>query len=340
MVKASIIVLNFNGRTCIRDTLVALRNQTYKDVEIILVDNQSTDDSPDIVRKEFPEVKFIQNAINGGICQGYNLGIQHAKGEYLGTIANDMILDKDWLKYAIAAFENDSSVAVVGCYVEYDEGYYKGARVYGFFLDLMANPYPINDKPKGYVFGTNGTLLKRSILGDTPYDTAGLYFFADDVYIGWKTILTGHKVASGDKVTMRHIGRVAAKTVPDFIDFHAEKDRFLSPLIFYDLLNLIKIAPLLFLSMFTDIVVSTFKGKVHVRLKSYFWLAKNFKRIWAERQNIQKQRKVTDKEIFKYMTYKTPYPLGILTPIAQKFLWLYCASLRIPTREFQKSRAH
>lgn len=337
MVKATIIVLNFNGMPCIRETLDALRTQSYRDVELIVVDNQSWDGSPEMVEKEYPTVKVVRNSSNAGICSGYNLGIKHSKGKYIGTIANDMVLDRDWLKNAIKAFEKDRRVGVVGSFVKYDKGYYKGEQVYGFYLDLMTNPYPIHQKHSGFAFGVNGTLLKRSAMGETPYDSSGLFFFADDVYIGWKALITGYESAIGEGVEMRHIGRVAAKTVPDLVEFHAEKDRFLSPLIFYDNLNLIRIIPILLASMTLSIIFSIPKRRAHLRLRSYFWLLLNMHRILAERKNIQSQRKVPDKEIFRYITYKTPYALGPVTPIMQKLLWFYCFILRIPVRELHKN---
>ncbi len=336
MAKATIIVLNFNGMPCIRETLNALLSQSHKDIEIILVDNQSRDGSPEMVEKEYPKVKVVRNTSNAGICSGYNLGIKHSTGEYIGTIANDMILDKDWTKNAIAVFEKDPKVGVVGSFVDYDQGYYRGEQVYGFYLDLMTNPYPIHQKHSGYAFGVNGTLLKRPLMGETPYDNSGLFFFADDVYIGWKALITGYESARGEGVKMRHIGRVAAKTVPDLVEFHAEKDRFLSPLIFYGTASLIKIFPILLTSMLLSIIFAIPKRRTHLRLKSYFWIAKNRARIMRERKNIQSQRKVPDRKIFQYITYKTPYPLGPFTPIAQKLLWLYCFILRIPAREMQK----
>ncbi|MBI4286103.1 MAG: glycosyltransferase family 2 protein [Chloroflexi bacterium] len=93
----SIIVLNWNGAGCLRPCLASLFEQTYPNYEVIVVDNASTDGSPEIVRKEFPPARLIINGRNLGFAAGNNIGIKAARGELVVLFNNDASADPHWL---------------------------------------------------------------------------------------------------------------------------------------------------------------------------------------------------------------------------------------------------
>jgi len=97
----SIIIPNFNGRDLLRECLRALRTQSYENYEVIVVDNDSIDGSPEIVRKEFRWVTLLETE-RTGIARACNIGMRAAKGEVIVTMLNnDMTVDKDWLKHLV-----------------------------------------------------------------------------------------------------------------------------------------------------------------------------------------------------------------------------------------------
>ena len=79
-VLVSIIVVNWNGKEFIQQCLKSLVSLTYTNFEIILVDNASTDNSVEIIEKNFPNVQLIKNNDNAGFAQGNNIGIKKSKG--------------------------------------------------------------------------------------------------------------------------------------------------------------------------------------------------------------------------------------------------------------------
>ena len=98
MTTISVVVLNWNGKHFLRECFDSLRSQTFKDFETILVDNGSTDSSPDYVRQEFPEVRVIALNHNAGFAEGTNVGIRASTGEYVALLNNDTKAHPRWLE--------------------------------------------------------------------------------------------------------------------------------------------------------------------------------------------------------------------------------------------------
>src|SRR3989344_3693256 len=93
----TISILNWNGKHLLRKSIGSALNQTYKPVEVILVDNGSTDGSVEFVQKKFgKKVKIIQLDKNKGYASGHNAGFQSARGKWVALMSNDVILKSDW----------------------------------------------------------------------------------------------------------------------------------------------------------------------------------------------------------------------------------------------------
>ncbi|MBU1204260.1 MAG: glycosyltransferase family 2 protein [Nanoarchaeota archaeon] len=114
MVKASIIILNWNGLEFLKDCFESIQKQTFTDFETIMVDNNSQDGSPNYVENVFPWIRVIRNNKNTGQTGGDNTGIKHAKGEYIILLDNDTIVDKNWLKELVVAADSDPKIGMCG----------------------------------------------------------------------------------------------------------------------------------------------------------------------------------------------------------------------------------
>ena len=95
--KVSIIIPHWNGVDILTDCLESLILTEYNNYEIIVVDNASTDGSPDLVTLNFPQVKLVENSKNYGYAGGCNRGAKISKGEYLVFLNNDTTQDPNWL---------------------------------------------------------------------------------------------------------------------------------------------------------------------------------------------------------------------------------------------------
>jgi GT2 family glycosyltransferase len=115
MHKVSVVIVNWNARNYLRDCLVSLREtRDPSDVEVIVVDNASTDGSPDMVAAEFPEVRLIRSKENLGFAAGNNLGLRNASHPFIALINSDVIVDRDCLDRLASFLESHSEVGLVG----------------------------------------------------------------------------------------------------------------------------------------------------------------------------------------------------------------------------------
>jgi hypothetical protein len=112
MTKLSIIILNWNTKELLSQCLKSLGGE--KETEIIVVDNGSVDGSVEMVKKDFPEVKLIQNKENLGFSKGNNVGIKEAKGDYLMLLNSDTIVKKGALQKLVSFLDSHPEVDIVG----------------------------------------------------------------------------------------------------------------------------------------------------------------------------------------------------------------------------------
>ncbi len=98
MPAISVIILNYNGRRLLKECLDSLRAQTFRDFEVIFVDNGSTDGSAALVAADYPEVRIVQNTENLGFGEGNNVGIRLAAGKYTALLNNDTATHPEWLQ--------------------------------------------------------------------------------------------------------------------------------------------------------------------------------------------------------------------------------------------------
>ena len=87
----SVIIPHYGGEEILHECLESLKNTAYPNLEIIVVDNNSPDDSIKTVQDKFSHVKLIQSEYNRGFAGGCNFGAQHATGEYLLILNNEQL---------------------------------------------------------------------------------------------------------------------------------------------------------------------------------------------------------------------------------------------------------
>ncbi len=128
----SVIVLTWNGLHYLEDCLSSLLAQDYPAFEVIVVDNGSTDGTPEWMAEHFPDVRFIRNERNLGFAGGNNAGLRAARGDLLVLLNNDTEVHPGWLA-ALADTCADPAVGVAGCKLLYPDGtiQHAGGFIYG-----------------------------------------------------------------------------------------------------------------------------------------------------------------------------------------------------------------
>ena len=109
MSKISIIIPHYNGYEILSNCLKSLYESELYDAEIIIINNNSTDDSIDKIESDFPKTTTINLNENKGYAGGCNHGANHASGEFLVFLNNDTEVTKNWLTELINTINNDPS---------------------------------------------------------------------------------------------------------------------------------------------------------------------------------------------------------------------------------------
>lgn len=119
----STVILNYNGRELLRNCLRSTLRSRYPNLEIIVVDNGSMDGSQELVKREFSNVKLIENNQNLGFGGGNNIGIENASGDLLFLINNDVVLDHLCIQRLVEKALLRGDAGIFGCKIYF--GYLK-----------------------------------------------------------------------------------------------------------------------------------------------------------------------------------------------------------------------
>jgi GT2 family glycosyltransferase len=110
----SVIIVNYNGAEFLDECIESISNQTYTNWEMIILDNNSKDNSIELIKK-YPFVKLIESTENLGFAKGNNVAINHSNGEYIALINNDARADSYWLEKLVYQLENNTELGSCGC---------------------------------------------------------------------------------------------------------------------------------------------------------------------------------------------------------------------------------
>ena len=222
----SIIIPHFNNYSIIEECIYSIRNIKYNNIEIIVIDNGSTDNSIAKVQSKFLEVVIYQSAKNLGYAGGCNLGAGIAKGEYLFFLNNDTVHESDCLDYLVDTLKNNSNIVSVQPKIKnYNQkNMFDYAGAAGGFIDFFVYPFcrgrifnTIEDDKGQYddsikVFWTSGTgfLTRKEIFIKLKGFDEKLFSHMEEIDYCWKCYLAGYDCYINTSAIIYHHG---AKTI-------------------------------------------------------------------------------------------------------------------------------
>jgi GT2 family glycosyltransferase len=345
--KVSIIIVNYNGKHLLKECLDSVLAQSFKDFELILVDNGSSDGSVDHVVTNYSDdrIKLALSKVNLGFAGGNNLGYKYATGEYVVLLNNDTKVNEDWLKALLEAIESDENIGIVQSLV-ITEGvpaeYYKkngtinllGHNVMGFF--------EINAAGTGEIFQANGcSMIIRWVLVE---QLGGLfpdeYFaYAEDTYFSFKVKFYGKKIMHTSGSIVYHKGNATAREqVSSMLYFYRERNRLLNFILFFPGIFQLKYLPFLIFNFWIKLLMSIFSNNYssHGLIQAYRWIITNPKWIREHRRLLEGYEKEKPNDVLKFISGKVFNGDNIIERIANFISILYCRITRIKVFELSK----
>lgn len=220
----SVIVLNLNGEYVIARCLDHLLRQTYPNYEIIVVDNNSSDNSLALIERYFGvgRISVIQSPYNRGCPGGRNLGVQYADGEFVAFVDNDGYAHPDWLAEALTPFLRDPSVGAVSSVVFFNKNKFVlngaggGINLQGYGGDhCFYEPYEFAQLPSEVLYPMGcGMMVRRDVLDEIgPWDEAVLNYY-DDTELGFRVWKSGYRVVVAPYAWVDHEFNYSTRFVP------------------------------------------------------------------------------------------------------------------------------
>ena len=220
----SVIIPHYGGEKIIRECLQSLQNISYNNLEIIVVDNNSTDNSANLIRNEFSYVNLIVSEYNRGFAGGCNFGSQHAKGSYLFILNNDTIHEKHSITYLIEKMESNNKISAIQPKIKNykQRDYFDYAGGSGGFLDKYCSPFARGrvfntiEKDEGQyddpcqIFWASGTafITRKNIFDKLQGFDETLFAHMEEIDYHWKCQLLGHEVWVEPKSVIYHHGAI------------------------------------------------------------------------------------------------------------------------------------
>jgi len=224
--NVAIIIPNWNGEEKLKKHLPDVI-EVSQGAEIIVVDDGSTDESVEILKNKFPQVKLIEKRQNTGFSSTVNLGVEKTNAEFVVLLNSDASPQKDFLKYLLPHFKNPK-VFSVGCFTG---GSFAGASFKNGFFWHFQSEEKVNEAHQTlWVSGGSGMFRKKiwDELGgmDTLYDP----FYEEDLDLGYRALKRGYINLFEPKAVVEHYrekGVIASNFSQSFINKIAQRNQLI-----------------------------------------------------------------------------------------------------------------
>lgn len=303
----SIIIVNFNGKYHLEKCLNSLSNVNYKNYEIILVDNNSSDGSIKFVQESYMSVIIKKLDKNYGFAEPNNIGAKMAKGELLLFLNNDTYVEPNFITELVNAINQDPKIAICQSLLLKPNGEIDSS---GDFINNHAIPFSSKEKIKEIkeIFSARAAsmLVRKEIFLELEGFDVKFFVSFEDVDLGWRAWICGYKIIIAPKSIVYHVGGQTVKELSSEIKFHGTKNYLIIRLTNFEnqlIVSLIKI--------FYDLITGKANGhsinntqksllpSVKIAIKGIFWILKNLRYVIVKHKKINLNRKRTTQELIK-----------------------------------------
>lgn len=318
----SVIIVNLNGKRFLLNNLTSVYGQTYKPVEVILVDNGSDDGSVSFVREKFPQTAIIENSENFGFAKANNQGIRVAGGKYIITLNNDTELDRFFIEELVKAAESSdlstgmwapkilsleerSVIDSVGGLLIYPDGLARGRGR----LETDRGQYDRAEEV--FIPSACAALYSKSMLDEVgPFDE-DFFAYCEDTDLGLRARIAGYRARSVPSAIVYHYYSGTSGRYTPLKAYLAERNHFWVAVKNFPLLNL-ALVPWYSLIRYKVQAFGVITGKgaggrfvesfskfklLSILIKAYVHAIAGIPRMLAKRKEAQKMRKVAKSEI-------------------------------------------
>jgi GT2 family glycosyltransferase len=330
----SIIILNYNAGNLLLNCVESVFKSKYDNLEVIVVDNASSDKSHIICKEKFGKIRLINNETNLGYCEGNNVGIRNSKGEFVVILNPDTEVEPNWLNELLSAYiKNGEGLYQPKILSLYEKDILQSTgnmlHLFGFGFARDKGIKDVNQRKQieriGYASGTclfiSSSVLKKLDLFD-PF----LFLYHDDLDLGWRAAQLGIRSYFVPTSVIYHAESYSLKwSAKKF--FWLERNRKYCLLTHYSKETYHKMLPLLIL---VDILVWFFylyKGFLGSKIKAELDILQNKDHISKKYEELESKKMVSDAELVKLFPDYISVPVNVSGTNANNFFNKMLATL-------------
>ncbi len=325
----SIIILNYNGKGYLANCLESVLKSSYRNFELILVDNASTDSSLNEAEQTFgfdPRLRIVRNVANLGFSGGNNVGFDHSSGEYVAFLNNDTVVDQDWLESLVGAMQGDATIGLAQSKILMMDGV-KIQTAGWLFSNYLVRKHSIGeDKAASTKFQSvfevpvasgASMIARRDVVEEVGLFDAKVPFFYDDTLLSFKVWLANRRVVSVEASKVRHIMGATSAWNIERTTFNLLRAKIC--LMFDVYFQLDQLATAAAVNSVNTLVNSLLALKnrnlpvVHANVRGFFWALRNLGYLWRNRLSHWSKAEITPKALQeKFVRVKVPVALYLL----------------------------
>lgn len=312
----SIIIVNYNGKYLLKDCLESLYSQSFKGIEIILVDNASQDGSIEYVSTAFPDVKIVPLPRNIGFAGANNEGFKQAKGRYIMLLNNDAEVDQICIERLYDVMEAHSDVGIGATkMIVYGENIIDSAGD-GFASNLKGlkrgeglSPDLFNREELVFGACAGAALYRRAMIEDIGFMDEDFFLIQEDTDLNFRAQLAGWKVMYVPSAVVYHKVRSTIGHMSDIATYYTLRNSEFVRIKNIPLAIFLRCLPEFVFGEILDIIYFALK---HWRFRTYIKakidVFKSLRKTLKKRKDIMKRIKKVDNK----------YLYGIMTPVWNK----------------------
>lgn len=306
----SVIIVNYNGGHLLQSCLDSVYSQSCKDIEVILVDNGSKDNSVEYVKDLFADVKIISLPENMGFAGGNIEGLKQGRGDYIMLLNNDVEVEKDCIANLLSAIEGDSSVGICASKMiafgtnvidSAGDGYATSLR--GFKRSEGEEDFAYARQE--YVFGAcaGAALYRRKMLDEVGFFDEDFFLIHEDTDLNFRAQLAGWKVLYVPSAIVYHKVRSSIGHMSDSAVYFSLRNSEFVRIKNIPLALFLRCLPLYAVGTILDFLYFSVKHrKPLLYLKAKIDAVKMMKMMLGKRRKIMKMKKVDNKYLYRIMT--------------------------------------
>lgn len=309
----SVIIVNYNGKLVLPKCLASLEAQSFRNFEVIIIDNGSLDDSLGLIPYVRYPLRIIELGKNTGFAYANNRGIELAKGDWVALLNSDAFPESDWLENLVAATElyTDYSFFTSNqrCYNK--PSYYDGTGdVYAingraYRRDYMASVKD-TERHDGEVFGAcaAAALYKKEILEEVGGFDEDYFCYFEDVDLSLRLRLMGYKCLYVENAKVFHVGAASSGSKDsDFAVYYGRRNLTWTFLKSMPMPYMLLFLPYHIVFNLIEIFYFIKQGQGRVILKAKWDAYKNLPSIIKRRIKVQQLKKISGFEVIGQMVW-------------------------------------